>query len=400
MQVTNYKCPACTGPVHFSPETGKVVCDYCGSSYELKEIEELYADKDAKAAEAMEKEEKKKAQKKQEEQGGGASVSGKDSGEAAEDGKDGIEFSGEWDTSSLNSDWGSDAENMKAYNCPSCGAELICDSTTGATSCPYCGNPTVVPGQFSGALKPNYVIPFKLKKEDAIEALKRHYKGKYLLPSSFTSENHLQEIKGVYVPFWMFDGKAEASATYKATISTVRTTSDEEITDTAHYHVVRSGKMTFEKIPVDASSKMPDDYMDSIEPYDYSGLKDFSTAYLPGFLADKYDVSVKDSWGRADERCENTILQSLRQTTYQYHTCIKVREWINIERGKVHYALLPVWLLTTKWNGQNFLFAVNGQTGKTVGDLPVNKKKYWMTVGAVAAGLSLIGSAAIFLFMM
>ena len=60
---------------------------------------------------------------------------------------------------------------MKAYSCPSCGAELICDASTAATFCPYCGNPTVVPGQFSGALKPDYVIPFKLSKEDAVAAL-------------------------------------------------------------------------------------------------------------------------------------------------------------------------------------------------------------------------------------
>ena len=66
VQVTNYQCPACTGPVHFSPETGKVVCDYCGSSYELKEIEALYAEKEAKAAEAMAKEEEKKEQQKAE----------------------------------------------------------------------------------------------------------------------------------------------------------------------------------------------------------------------------------------------------------------------------------------------------------------------------------------------
>lgn len=53
--------------------------------------------------------------------------------------------------------------------------------------------------------------------------------------------------------------------------------------------------MTFEKVPVDASSKMPDDHMDSIEPYDYKKLKPFSTAYLPGYLADKFDVTVEQS---------------------------------------------------------------------------------------------------------
>ena len=85
----------------------------------------------------------------------------------------------------------------------SCGAELICDENTAATSCPYCGNPTVVPGQFSGQLRPDFIIPFKLSKEDAVKALKDHYKGKIFLPKSFTQENHVQEIQGIYVPFWM-----------------------------------------------------------------------------------------------------------------------------------------------------------------------------------------------------
>lgn len=387
MQITNYQCPACTGPVHYSPEAGKVVCDYCGSSYELKEIEDLYAQKDAKAAQAME--DAKKAEE---------DIS--EDGNEQEDAREGTEFSGDWDTSALNDEWGADAANMKVYNCPSCGAELICDSSTGATSCPYCGNPTIVPGQFTRSLKPNYVIPFKIDKDAAIQALKNHYKGKYFLPGTFTSENHLQEIKGVYVPFWMFDGEANASATYTATISTVHKSDDEEITRTSYYSVKRAGNMAFEKIPVDASTKMPDDYMDSIEPYDYKELKEFSTAYLPGFLADKYDVTVEACWDRADERCELTIKAALRNSVTGYQTCIPQREWVNMERGKVHYALLPVWLLSTKWNGRNFLFAVNGQTGKTVGDLPVSKGKYWATFAAIAAGCSVIGSIlAVFLAM-
>jgi len=390
-QVTNYQCPACTGPVHFSPETGKVVCDYCGSTYDLKEIEAIYAEKNANAAAAMAEEEKKKQEN--------VSAPTEDTDEI-EDGREGTEFSGNWDTSSLNSDWGEDAANMKAYNCPSCGAELICEGTTGATSCPYCGNPTVVPGQFTGALKPNYVIPFKVTKDAAIQAVKNHYKGRFFLPKSFSSENHLQEIKGVYVPFWMFDGKAEASATYNTTITTVRRRGDEEITDTAHYLVNRGGNMAFEKIPVDASSKMPDEYMDSIEPYDYKELKEFSNAYLPGFLADKYDVSVENSWDRADQRCETTIKAALRSTVIGYQSCVQTREWVNIERGKVHYSLLPVWLLTTKWNGKNYLFAVNGQTGKAVGDLPISRKKVWTTFAGIAASLSVIGSIAVTLFTM
>ena len=270
-QITNYQCPACTGPLHYSESLGKLKCDYCGTEYEVAEIEAMYAKKEEKSVEAQKKAEKETEQKKQQQ------------AKAAEEG---------WDTSDISDNWGKDAAGMKSYNCPSCGAELICDETTAATSCPYCGNPTVVPGQFSGVLKPDYVIPFKVGKKEAIEKLKMHYKGRPYLPKSFKDDNHIEEIQGVYVPFWMFDGKASGEASYKATTSKVYEKGDEEITETRHYEVSRAGSIGFEKIPVDASSKMPDDHMDSIEPYDYSGLKEFSTAYLPGFLADKYDVSV------------------------------------------------------------------------------------------------------------
>ncbi len=356
-QVTNYQCPSCTGPLHFVGATGKLQCDFCDSCYDVAEIEALYADKNKQAEEAHNS------------------------------------ADGAWDDSGLSEDWGADGADMKSYTCPSCGAELICDETTAATSCPYCGNPTIVPGQFSGAIKPDFVLPFKLSKEDAVKALKKHYHGKRLLPSAFTNGNHIEEIKGVYVPFWLFDGEAEGSINYHATQVHSRTAGDYEITETNHFNVIRSGSMTFEKIPVDASSKMPDDYMDSIEPFDYSELKSFSKAYLPGFLADKYDVGMDESSKRADERCEGSLRAALMQSANGYSTCVPVNENLHLKRGKVHYALLPVWMLSTKWNGKNYLFAMNGQTGKIVGDLPISRKKLAAYFAAIAAPLIAIGVA-------
>ena len=368
-QITNYQCPACMGPLHFVGESGRLECDYCGSNFNVAEIEALYKEKEQKAAKAAEDTEN-------------APVT-----------KDGSE----WDVSGLNEDWGADAEGMRTYSCPSCGAELLCEATTAATSCPYCGNPTVVPGQFSGILKPDYVLPFKLSKEDAIKALKKHYLKKPLLPSTFSKANHLEEIKGVYVPFWMYDGKASGSAQFHATQVHTYTSGDYEITETSHYDVRRAGSLGFEKIPVDASSKMPDDYMDSIEPYDYSALKPFSTAYLPGFLADKYDVSVEDSRERADKRCVGSLICALKGTVSGYTTCNETSRNIHLKRGKVQYALLPVWLLNTKWEGKDFLFAMNGQTGKLVGNLPVSTKRVIGLFAAIAAPLIAIGVTALLL---
>lgn len=374
-QVTNYQCPACTGPLHFVGASGRLECEYCGASYDVAEIEALYAEKEKKAAEAQQATEE-----------GGAGQ-----GAPAADG-------GAWDTSDFCEDWGAEGDGMRAYGCPSCGAELICEESTAATSCPYCGNPTVVPGQFSGQLRPDFIIPFKLSKEDAVKALKSHYKGKFFLPKSFTAENHLQEIQGIYVPFWMFDGEAEGDAHYEATRSRTYRSGDYEITETEHYDVYRAGSISLEKIPVDASSKMSDDYMDSIEPYDYQDLKPFSTAYLPGFLADKFDVTVDQCRQRADQRCEGTLEAVLRNTVTGYNACILKQKTASLKRGKVHYALMPVWMLNTKWDGKDFLFAMNGQTGKLVGELPVNWRKFWGLFAVIAGSLSVLGSL-LFIFM-
>ena len=163
------------GPLHFTGESGRLECDYCGSSFNTAEIEALYGEKEAHAAEAARKQaEKETAQNAAEAE------------QAIADGSD-------WDTSGLSEDWGADAGSMKAYCCPSCGAELLCDATTAATSCPYCGNPSVIPGQFTGILKPDFVLPFKLSKEDAIKALKKHYLKKPLLPSTFSKANRSEE---------------------------------------------------------------------------------------------------------------------------------------------------------------------------------------------------------------
>ena len=370
IQVTNYKCPACTGPLHFAAGSGKLECEYCGSSYEAAEIEAMYAAKEQQAAAAMAAERQKKAQ------------------QAAQQAQ---QPESRWDTSELGGEWGQDANGMRLYTCPSCGAELVCEQTTAATACPYCGNPTVVPGQFSGALKPDFVIPFKLDKQQALDILKKHYRGKFFMPNEFKKKNTVDKIQGIYVPFWLFDAEAEGIVSFAAEKSSVTRRGDEEVTTTHHFNVLRGGSLKFEKVPVDASTKMPDDYMDSIEPYDYTGLKPFSTAYLPGFLADKYDVSVEDGMPRAELRCRKSLEEALQASVTGY-TCVSpITRNIVLHKGKVHYALLPVWLLNVNWKEKTYLFAINGQSGKIAGAVPAVFSKAVGLFFGLAASLSVIG---------
>lgn len=356
-QITDYKCPACTAPLRFVGQSGKLECDYCGASYDAAEIEALYAGKEAAAEKAFAAEEEKRAES--------ARVEDSD---------------GEWDLSALSGDWGAEAEGMRAYHCPSCGAELITDETTAATACPYCGNNTIIPGQFDGALKPDYILPFRLDKEAAKQALKNHYRKKPFLPRAFSSANHLEEMKGIYVPFWLFDADAQADCHFHATRSHTRREGDYRVTTTEHFQVRRAGSMRFEHVPTDASTKMPDDYMDSIEPFDYQDLKPFSTAYLPGYLADKYDVSAETGTERANKRCRATAIEVMRRDVHGYETVSAEGASVRLSGGKVHYALMPVWTLRTRWQGQDYLFMMNGQTGKMVGDLPVSYGKFWASV--------------------
>ena len=371
-QVTNHKCPACTGPLHFAGASGKLECEYCGSAFDVAEIEALYAEKEAAAVEASAAAEAKEA-------------------EAAEEVHEVHEDSG-WNMSATD-DWGEDAGNMKAYSCPSCGAELICDSTTAATSCPYCDNPTIIPGQFSGVLKPDYVIPFKVSKEDAVKALKNYYKGKKFLPKAFSETNHVEDIKGIYVPFWLYDGTVMGNISYSCTRVNSYISGDERVTITEAYTEYRGGHVSFSKIPADASTKMPDDHMDSIEPFDYNELKPFSTAYLPGYLADKYDVSAEENAARAYDRAKQSLRDEMAADVQKhnlYTTQVATYENIQLDQGKVSYALLPVYMLTTKWNGKNFLFAMNGQTGKFIGDLPVSMAKFFAWFGGISVPLIVI----------
>ena len=357
IDITNHKCPACTGPLHFVGASGMLECDYCGSKYSIEEIEKLYAQDVAEAEEGFAKNEAKKEKEK------------------AEFEAMGMEWSEE------------EAKGMKTYSCPSCGAELICDATTAATSCPYCGNPTVIPGQFTGGLKPDLVIPFKLNKDQAVKALEKHYKGKIFLPKAFKEHNHIEEIKGVYVPFWLFDTDVDAQMRYSAT--KVRTWSDDDYDykETSHFAISREGKISFEHVPVDGSSKMANDLMESIEPYNFSDAVDFKTAYLAGYLADKYDVGAEESMERANARVKESTERAFADTVNGYNTVSQESSSIQLSNGNAKYALYPVWLLNTTWNGNKYTFAMNGQTGKFVGDLPIDKSAAMKWFIALAAGI-------------
>lgn len=346
-----YKCPCCGGAIAFDSTLQKLKCPYCDTEFDIETLENYGKELEGEPDDSM-----------------------------------------CWETSA-GVDWQEgEADGLRSYVCKSCGGEIVADDTTAATSCPFCGNPVVMSGQVSGYLKPDYVIPFKLDKKAAKEALKKHYSGKKLLPKVFKDENHIDEIRGVYVPFWLFDADADAHIRYKATRVRAWSDSDYNYTETSFFSVVRGGSIGFQRVPVDGSSKMPDDLMESIEPFYFDDAVDFHTAYLAGYLADKYDVDAEASVERANERIKNSTADAFAQTVQGYATVTPEASGIHLQNGRAKYALYPVWLLNTTWKGKKYTFAMNGQTGKFVGDLPLDKGAYkkWLF------GLAGIVGAAVF----
>ena len=275
---------------------------------------------------------------------------------------------------------------LHTYVCKSCGGEIVGDDTMAASACPFCGNPIVLTGQFAGDLRPDLIIPFKLDKKAAKEKLQEHLKGKTLLPKVFRSQNHIDEIKGVYVPFWLYDSDADAQLRFTATRTRFWSDDDYDYTETSYYSVRRDGVLGFDAVPVDGSSKMADDLMESIEPFTMQDAVPFKTAYLAGYVADKYDVDAQKSIQRANERIRQSTEDAFTQTVTGYDSVKMENSSIQLHGGKAKYALFPVWVLSTSWQGNNYIFAMNGQTGKFVGNLPVDKAaaRKW-TLGLTAA---------------
>ena len=346
-----YKCPCCGGAIAFDSNLQKMKCPYCDTEFEMEALRGYDEELNREPEENM-----------------------------------------SWDTAA-GSEWQEGEQSgLRSYVCKSCGGEIVGDDTMAASSCPFCGNPIVVMGQFSGDLRPDYVIPFKLDKKAAKAGLNKHLEGKRLLPKIFKDQNHIDEIKGVYVPFWLFDADVDASIRFRATTTRGWSDSNYNYTETSHYMVHRGGSIGFHQVPVDGSSKMADDLMESIEPFDFSEAVPFQTAYLAGYMADKYDVTAEESVARANERVKHSAEEAFAATVTGYDTVMPENSSVQLHGGRAKYALYPVWLLNTTWKGQQYIFAMNGQTGKFVGDLPVDNgaAKRW------TLGLAAVCSAAIF----
>ena len=279
---------------------------------------------------------------------------------------------------------------LDAYNCTSCGAELIADSTTSATFCLYCKNPTVIKSRFSGRFKPKSLIPFKLTKAQAEELYRKWISKRRFAPSEFKQKEEIEKVTGIYAPFWLFDCRAQGIIDGEGTQVRTWSKGDYRYTQTKYFRVYRKGSAEYQKIPVDASKKLDDKFMHMIEPYNYNELTDFSMKYMSGFMAEKYDVEAPEAGTVMEGRVKQYLEDRLRSTIKGYSSYSVLDKQIRLSDNTQDYSMLPIYLLINKYKGKDHVFIVNGQTGKVVGDTPISIKKQMLFASAVFAIVWLI----------
>ena len=335
--VSEQKCVNCGAPLRFDPETGRSVCDWCGSVFEIPE--------------------------------------------------------GSFEPIPVDERPGSlEAEELPIYLCNSCGAEVVADAVSASLNCPYCGNNIVLTDKVSGGLKPDGVIPFAIDKKSLPAAVQSFYKGKKLLPFGFFKESNIVDVAGVYVPFWLYDCYLDGTATFEGHTTTSTREGNYVTTETSYYELVRGVNVDFKDIPVDGSARLEDALMDSLEPFDLNGIKPFRADYLAGFFAERFDKGSEEVRKRAEDRMVTSAMSVLRSEAGKgYSGITELSRDIEAHPTATRYVLLPVYTFNVSHKGQKYSFAMNGQTGKVVGHIPTdNGVKALRNFGIFAAVFAIL----------
>lgn len=345
MEALDNKCPACSAKIDFNPKSQMWECEYCGSKFTL---EEMQKHKNASSEEAN-------------------TVTNNDS-----------------------------KKELTNYHCKNCGAEIVADDTVTATFCVYCGSTAILKEKIDEGIAPEEIIPFKNTKEEARDAFTKLTKGKPLMPRKFKEVRNIEKISGVYIPFWAYDIECDGEISFNCTDITTWSDSKYMYTKTDKYLSTVDGHYEYNKVLADASSRFKDELMDSIEPFNYSELVKYNHAYLSGFLAEKYDVSQEDAFKRAESRSVNSSID-LARTKVIHQSVVNGKNSLNVKNKKTNYIMLPVWMVNINYNNKIYTFAMNGQTGRMVGDIPIGKKEtvLWaigifivlFTIGCLIVGL-------------
>ncbi len=290
-------------------------------------------------------------------------------------------------------------EGISGYRCPACSAEVEVDSSQATCTCRYCGIEMAVFAVESGRMAPEKIIPFEIDQEEAETAFCKWWLEHDTMPK-FNRKHMKFTIRSMYMPVWLVDAntKTDMSAVVRREEKIGGTysysgmqahqwgmkqdslTFSDRDTRTRNYLIHKSLYTKFFKVPSNASHHFSSTRFFGIEPYNYMKLEDFAPGYISGLPAEHYSIEANEIVPRAlnrikgfgVEQCKTYILGSHTGTSeiIEEAGCLQ-----SVELKQITYAMVPVWICSYTFQGKKHMVYVNGQTGKTDGEVVSSEER-------------------------
>lgn len=285
-------------------------------------------------------------------------------------------------------------------SCPNCGAPLEITDKTTSSKCNYCGSYLIFDNHLQNDFLPNLVLPFKISKNKVRDLINENFGKRISVPDNFLNYKSLEKIEGVYVPFYLYDYLSHCTLEAVGIKDRSWRQGDYIVTEHRHYQISRDLDIPFHKVPVDGSKVLDDAKMSLVEPYDYDQLLSFDTQFLSGFFSDQADFEKGDLETLAQEKARDFAKIILNRSVSGYTRIVKNREEIDCANIDSYYALMPMWIYRYSFMEKEYDIFINGQNGKIIGEIPIDKKKVFIYFSLffivlaliIGLGLSLAGA--------
>lgn len=344
-------CPGCGATLIFSAKLQKLTCDYCGAEVDIKQGGELPKIME-KALETL-----LAARRSGEEEGLGTSES--------------------------------------VIHCQQCGASVNFGDKKLSGECCFCGSNLVVERKRQeGLIRPEGLLPFKVPKDQANESFKKWVASLWFRPNDLKRRAAVEEIDGVYIPFWTFDATADtrwhADSGYYYYESETYTDSEGK-RQTRQVQKVRwepsSGTHlgTYDDLLICASRGLPSELVVALEPFPtVEELVPYQASFLSGWGAEEYGVEPKEAWELGKQRFEREEYSACaRLVPGDTHRNLRISMKLSEVTWK--HCLLPIYVAAYQYKGKSYRFLINGNTGLVSGDAPYSFWKIFFTVLVVIA---------------
>jgi DNA-directed RNA polymerase subunit RPC12/RpoP len=283
------------------------------------------------------------------------------------------------------------ANNAMQARCDSCGAIVNFTPPETATVCGFCGAKIVAqPKAADPLVAPEGVLPFSVTQQQAAGNYKTWLSSLWFAPSALKDMAQADKLSSIYIPYWTYDAwtnshyDGERGEHYYETETFYENgeQKEREVRRTHWYAVSGEVSRQFDDVCIPATTSLPDEYINKLEPWDLQELKSYEPAYLSGHKAQTYQIALDEGFERFKKIAENVIYGDARNDIGGDEQRVQ-NVSTNYANITFKHLLLPIYAGAYRFNGKVFQIVVNGRTGEVQGERPYS----WLKIGALVIAI-------------